>query len=93
MSAKLKIALFLILLFAGLFLFTLAEAPAQVLRWGRPLAVVAIFGYLVYAAWVLLRSSNKVVTPDSTDERCGDDCGCKTNRPQPPKAAKEKASK
>lgn len=89
MTSKLKIALFMLLLFAGLFLFAMAEAPAQMLRWGRPLAVVGIFGYLIYAAVVLLRSSSKAAGTHSTDDQCGVGCGCNSRSNQPKSTQKK----
>ena len=96
MSTKLKIGLFIMLLFAALFLFTLAEAPAQLFRWGRPLVVVAFFGFLIYAALTLLRSSKALDTPPAPKESCDDGCGCHQQQPpatKPGATAVKKGSK
>lgn len=79
MSTKLKVGLFIILLFAALFIFTLAEAPAQLFRWGRPIVVVAVFGFIIYAAVVLLRNAKSL--DDQPQAPCRDE-GCECHKQQ-----------
>lgn len=91
MNTKLKIATFLLLLFAGLLVFVTVEHAPR-LRLLIPIAGVFMLGYLIYCAWTLLRNSKALDTDATgTDVRCGDGCGCHaTNtRPEPPKAAKK----
>jgi len=97
MNAKLKLAVFLLLLFAGLLVFVTVEHSAR-LRPLVPIAGVGLFGYIVYCAVSLLRNSKKLdndAAPAPTEEPCGDGCGChpkQNTRPQTPKAA-QKVSK
>lgn len=96
MSTKLKLGMFLVLLFAGLFLFTLAEAPAQLFRWGRPLVVVAFLGFLIYAAVTLFRNSKALDDQPPRQEPCEPDCGCHQQQPpatKPGATAVKKGSK
>lgn len=94
MNTKLKIALALLLLFAGLFVFTMSVAPGSMVRYARPLVVLVILGFIIYGAVTVLRNVPSFESKDPTPgEGCEDGgCGCRTKqttttRPEAPKAA------
>lgn len=84
MSTKNKFAVLFLALLAGLFVFLVAERQIAV---ARVLVPIGILGFLAYCAWSLLRSKSNLESTD-TDERCGDDCGCKNKQPVASKKGK-----
>lgn len=84
----------LLVLFAGLLVFFTIEHYARLIRVMIPIGGVVFFGYLIYAAYTLLRNAKSLDTPaTSTDEQCGEGCGCKPERSETAKVASTKTSK
>lgn len=95
MNTKLKVGIGVLLLFAALFLFVIAEAPAQLLRWGRPIVVVALLGLVIYGAVSVLRNVPTLDRHDpAPDKGCKDEgCGCHSNQPTRPQSPTAPAQK